>query len=175
MLLKIVIIIAIVIAGILLFAAMKPDTIRIQRSIIIKAPQETVFPLINDFHNWPLWSPQDKDDPSFKRTFSGPAAGIDATSDWTGSGNSGLGRMRITESIPYRSVSVKVDFVKPFGAYNRNDFILKPASGSTQVTWTMEGSNVYMMKVMGVFVNMDRMMGKHFEDGLSNLKVVAEQ
>jgi uncharacterized protein YndB with AHSA1/START domain len=175
MLLKITIVVIVVIAGILLFAAMKPDTIRIQRSITINAPQETVFALINDFHNWPQWAPQDKQDPSLKRAFSGPPSGSGAASDWAGSGNSGQGHMRITESIPYRSVSLKVDFVKPFEAHNRNDFTLKPVNGSTEVTWTMEGSNVYMMKVMGVFVNMDRMMGKHFEDGLGNLKAVAEK
>jgi hypothetical protein len=31
------------------------------------------------------------------------------------------------------------------------------------------------MKLMSIFVNMDRMVGKHFEVGLNNLKTVAEE
>jgi hypothetical protein len=33
---------------------------------------------------------------------------------------------------------------------------------------------VYIAKVMGVFVSMDKMIGKDFETGLANLKSVAE-
>ena len=36
------------------------------------------------------------------------------------------------------------------------------------------GSNIYRMKMMSIFVNMDRVMGKQFETGLNNLKNVAE-
>jgi len=65
--------------------------------------------------------------------------------------------------------------VKPFKAHNVNQFTLEPVGSSTKVTWTMEGTNVYPAKVMSLFVDMDRMMGKHFEAGLDNLKVIAEK
>jgi hypothetical protein len=68
---------------------------------------------------------------------------------------------------------VQVVFARPFAAHNVNEFILEPGS-STQVTWTMQGSRLYIMKVMGIFVNMDRVMDKHFEAGLINLKNAAE-
>jgi hypothetical protein len=68
-----------------------------------------------------------------------------------------------------------VDFVKPFEAHNLNQFTLEPDGTSTKVTWTMQGTNVYMTKVMSVFVNVDRLMGKHFETGLSDLKAIAEK
>jgi hypothetical protein len=38
------------------------------------------------------------------------------------------------------------------------------AGSAIKVTWTMQGSNLYVMKVMSIFVNMDRVMGKHFEN-----------
>ncbi len=83
--------------------------------------------------------------------------------------------MLITESaVPYR-VSVDVNWVKPFKAHNVNVFSLQPDGVSTRTTWSMRGTNVYMLKVMSVFVNMDRMMGKHFESGLENLKRAAEE
>jgi uncharacterized protein YndB with AHSA1/START domain len=174
-LLKALVTVGVIIAGVLLFAATKPDIIRIQRSITINAPQAKIFPLIDDFHNWSNWAPQDTEDPTIQRTFSGPASGEGAVSDWSGSGNTGKGRMTITKSVPPDNILVMVDWTKPFQAHNLNEFVLEPQGEATKVTWTMNGTNVYMMKVMGVFVNMDRFMGKHFEIGLANLKIVAER
>jgi uncharacterized protein YndB with AHSA1/START domain len=166
--------IAILVALVLMFAATRPGTFRVQRSIEIDAPPATVFALINDFHNWSRWAPQDKEDLSMQRSYSGAARGKGAISDWHSSGSAGIGRMSITESLPGTRISVKTDFVKPFEAHNMNDFVLEPAGDATKVTWSMHGTNLYLMKVIGVFVNMDRMMGKHFEAGLHNLKTLAE-
>jgi hypothetical protein len=83
--------------------------------------------------------------------------------------------MLITESAPSSRVAIKVDFVKPFESHNLNEFTFEPAGASTKVTWSWRGQNLYFMKVMEIFVNMDKMIGKHFEDGLANLKAVAEK
>jgi uncharacterized protein YndB with AHSA1/START domain len=172
--LKIIALIASVSAAILIFAACKPDTIRVQRSIRINASPETIFPLINDFHHWNEWAPQDKEDLTITRTFSGPASGTGAVSNWDSKGSAGKGRMTIIQSVDPLRVAIQVDFVKPFSAHNRNEFTLAPGA-STTVTWTMQGSNLYIMKLMGTFVNMDGIMGKHFESGLRNLKDAAEK
>jgi hypothetical protein len=175
MILKAIVAIVVLVVGILLFAASRPDTFRIQRSLAIQASPDQIFPLTNDFHNWTQWAPQDREDPTMKRTFSGPESGIGATSQWSGAGSTGKGQMTIVDSVPLRSVAIKVDFEKPLPAHNLNEFILEPDGTSTKVTWNMRGTNLYMMKLMSVFTNMDRMMGKHFEGGLQNLKTVAEK
>jgi hypothetical protein len=82
--------------------------------------------------------------------------------------------MLITDSMPLTRISIQVDWEKPFVARNINEFVLKANGGPTIVTWSMQGPNLYVMRVMGIFVNMDRMMGKHFEAGLANLKSAAE-
>jgi hypothetical protein len=137
--------------------------------------EETIFALIDNLHNWARWAPQDREDSSMKTTYSGPANGKGAVSEWIGSGRSGNGRMLITESLPPRKISIQVDWVKPFVARNLNDFVLESTGTSTKVVWTMQGPNLYIMRTMGIFVNMDRPMGKHFEIGLTNLKAVSEQ
>ena len=83
----------------------------------------------------------------------------------------------ITESEPAARVLVVVDFTKPFQAHNFNEFTLEPRGAETQLTWTwtMQGRILYLMKVMGLFVNVDKAMGRHFEAGLRNLKTIAEQ
>jgi carbon monoxide dehydrogenase subunit G len=175
MILRIVIIVAVLIAGVLAFAATKPKTFRVQRSISINAPPEKIFALINDFHSWSGWAPQDREDSTVHRTYSGAANGKGAVSEWDSSGSAGKGRMSITESVTPRMISIKVDFVRPFAAHNINEFTLEPAGALTKVTWAMNGTNLYIMKIMSVFVSMDRVAGKHFESGLDNLKSVAEQ
>jgi uncharacterized protein YndB with AHSA1/START domain len=175
MILRSLIFVAVLIAVVLAYAATKPDTFLIERSLTIKAPPEKIFALINNFRDWTRWAPQDTEDPSMKRTFSGPESGTGAVSDWTSSGSAGRGRMSITESVAPHRISVDVDWVKPFQAHNVNLFSLEPDGASTRVTWSMRGTNVYMLKVMSVFMNMDRMMGKHFEAGLENLKKAAEE
>jgi uncharacterized protein YndB with AHSA1/START domain len=167
----------VVITGVLVFADTRPNVIEVSRSITIEAPAEKIFPLIDDFHRWPGWAPQDKEDPSMKRIYSGAESGTGAISDWQGTGNAGKGRMTIVESDVPNKVVVQVDFVRPFAAHNVNEFVLEPsqADTSTRVTWTMRGRNMFFMKVMDVFVNMDRTLGKHFEAGLQNLKTVSEK
>jgi uncharacterized protein YndB with AHSA1/START domain len=175
MILRAFIVVAVVVAAVLAFAATKPGTFRVERSRSIKAPPEKIFALINDFHSWSRWAPQDQEDPSMKRTYRGAESGTGALSEWNSSGSAGRGQMSITESVAPRQISVKVDFVKPFEAHNMNVFKLEPEGDSTKVIWIMQGTNLYIMKIMSVFVNMDRMMGKHFEAGLDNLKALAEE
>jgi len=175
MALKILIAIAAVIVLALVFAALKPDTLRIERSTVIEAPPDQVYVLIADFHEWPKWAPQDREDASIRRTFSGAQSGVGAVSDWSGSGNTGKGRMEITGAEAARQVLVTVDFAKPFVAHNVNTFTLAPEGNGTRVTWAMQGTNTYMMKVMSLVMNLDKMMGQHFESGLANLKAVAER
>ncbi len=174
MILRIVLIVIVVVVAILAVAAMKPSTFHVERSITIKAPPEKIFPLVDDFHNWNAWQPQDKG-ASIQRSYSGAASGVGAISEWQGTGSAGQGRMQITESVPNRKVAVAVDFVKPFHAHNINVFTLEPAADSTKVTWSFDGTNVFVLKLMSVFVSMDRTMGNHFEMGLQNLKAAAER
>jgi len=175
MVLRIVLIVAGLVAAILIFAATKPATLRVERSTVINVPPEKVFALINDLHGWKDWQPEDKEDTTTSRSYSGSASGVGAISEWDGRGRAGKGRMVITESQPPHRVAVKVDFVKPFESHNLNEFTLVPAGGGTKVTWSWQGQNLYFMKVMSVFANMDKMIGKHFEDGLTNLKTIAEK
>ena len=175
MALRITIIVMLFIVAVLVLAATKPKTFHLRRSITIKAAPAKVFALINDLHKWNDWSAEDNNDPSIERTYDGPAAGAGAASEWRGSGKIGAGRMLITESVPDRRISVTVDFVRPFAARNVNVFTLEPVGDSTIVTWDFTGTYVYVLKVMSIFVSMDRIMGNHFETGLENLKSIAER
>ena len=175
MLKTIAIVVVLLIAVVLVFAATMPDDFRVQRTTSIKAPPEKIFPLINDLHRWGSWSPWEKMDPDMKRTYSGAANGKGAAYAWQGNRKVGEGRMEIADTSPPSKISIKLDFVKPFEAHNTAEFTLEPKGESTNVTWTMYGPSAYIAKVMGIFVSMDKMIGSDFETGLANMKAVAEK
>lgn len=174
MLKKIAIVIGVVIALILIFAATRPDDFRVERSTTVKAPPEKVFALIDDFHRWPAWSPWEKLDPDMKRTLSGAASGKGAVYAWQGNSDVGSGRMEITQSEPSSNLAIDLAFIEPFAARNVTEFSLTPEGDSTRVVWSMKGPMPYLSKVMCLFVSMDTLVGKDFEKGLANLKAVAE-
>ena len=167
--------VALAIAAVLVLAAMKPDVFRVQRSAAVKAPPEKVFALINDFKRWDAWSPWEKKDPAMKRSFGATTAGKGASYAWEGNKDVGQGSMEITNSVPSSAISLKLDFLKPFEAHNVVDFTLEAKGDSTQITWTMAGPTPFFGKIIHVFMDMDRMVGKDFETGLANLKSIAEK
>jgi uncharacterized protein YndB with AHSA1/START domain len=169
----IAVILALAIAVVLILAARKPDTFSVRREIDIKAPPETIFALINDFRQWGSWSPWEKKDLAMKRSFSGAASGTGSVYGWEGNKNVGSGRMEIMEAAPTKVV-IKLDFFKPFEGHNTAEFTMQPQGEATHVNWLMHGPCSFMGKIMHVFFNMDAMIGKDFDAGLSSLKRITE-
>jgi hypothetical protein len=162
------------VAAVLAYATTKPGTFRVQRAASIEAPPERIFGLINDFRHWSSWSPWDRMDPALKRTYGGAASGTGAVYDWEGNNKVGKGRMKIADAAPPAKVTIDLDFLKPFKAHNIVEFTLAREGAATRVTWAMHGRVPYPLKIMHVFIDMDRMVGKDFEAGLANLKTAAE-
>jgi uncharacterized protein YndB with AHSA1/START domain len=171
----IAVVLAIAIAIILILAATKPDRFSVQRATTVKAPPEKIFSLINDFHQWGAWSPYESKDPAMKRSYSGAASGEGAVYAWEGNKNVGSGRMEILDSSAPSKIVIKLDFFTPFEAHNTAEFTMLPQGDATNVTWLMHGPLPFMGKIMHVFINMDRMVGKDFEIGLANLKRLTEK
>ncbi|HET9976183.1 MAG TPA: SRPBCC family protein [Burkholderiaceae bacterium] len=175
MLKAILLVVAAVIAALLVSAAFRPDSFRLARSTTIAAPPEKVFALINDLRQFNTWNPFAKKEPSAVITYDSTSAGVGGAYGWKGD-KTGEGRMQIVESVPAQRVSAKLDFVKPFEAHNRVDFTIQPQGdkGST-VTWAMQGPMPYLFRLVTVFSDMDKTVGKDFDNGLADLKALAEK
>jgi hypothetical protein len=154
--------------------AAKPDSFRVERAIGVQSPPETIFDLINDFHHWGSWSPYEKLDPAMKRTYSGAARGPGAIYAWEGNSKAGEGRMEIVDAVPRSRIAIKLDLVKPFEGHHTAEFTLQAEGDSTKVTWAMYGPQRTLCKVMSMFFDMDRLIGKEFEAGLARMKATAE-
>jgi uncharacterized protein YndB with AHSA1/START domain len=171
----IAVVLAVAIAVVLILAAVKPATLSVRRATSVKAPPEKIFSLINDFHQWGSWSPYENRDPEMKRSYSGAVSGKGAVYGWEGNKNVGSGRMEILDTSMPSKIVIKLDFFTPFEGHNTAEFTILPQGDATQVTWLMHGPASFMSKVMQVFMNMDKMIGKDFEVGLANLKRLTEQ
>lgn len=175
MLKTILIVLVALIALALIVAATRPDTFRVERSVVIAAPAEKIFPMIDTLQNWRAWSPWERKDPAMQRGYSGPASGVGAAYAWKGNKDVGAGRMEIVESIPSSTIRFKLDFLVPFEAHNEAVFTLEPDAGGMRVNWAMTGASSYLFKLMGLFMNMDEMIGRDFATGLATLKQHTEQ
>ena len=171
----IAVVLAIAIAILLILAATKPNTFTVRRATTVKAAPEAIFPLINDFHQWGTWSPYETKDSAMKRTYSGTASGKGAVYAWQGNKNVGSGRMEILDSSVPSKIVIKLDFFAPFEGHNTAEFTMLPQGDATNLTWLMHGPASFMSKVMQVFINLDKMIGKDFEIGLANLKRLTEK
>jgi hypothetical protein len=149
------------------------DTFRVERSILIDAPADAIFPHIDDFHAWADWSPYEKMDANLAKTYSGPARGKGAAYAWVGK-KAGSGSMEIVQSLTPSKVVIRLDFTRPMTAHNTAEFTLEPQGSGTKVTWAMYGPNTLMSKVMGLFLSMDKLVGPQFEEGLQSLKRLSE-
>lgn len=173
MLKKILLGLALVLLVLIVVIATRPSDFRISRSAAIPAPPASVFAQVNELKNWEGWSPWAKLDPSMKQSYEGPASGTGAISRWSGNGQVGEGKMTITESKPDEVVRIKLDFIKPMASTSDVQFDFKPQGSETLVTWTMSGKSNFVQKAFGLFMDMEKMLGGQFEQGLTQLKTAA--
>jgi len=173
--LKIIPIVIVVLIGItLIYAAIKPDQFHVERSIDIKAPPEKIFPLIDDLHAWNDWTPYNKD-PAMKKTYSGSASGKGAAYAWEGNKDVGKGEIAITDSVPYSRITFDLHMIEPFEGRNIAAFTFHSVGDATRVTWSLDDRQKFIVRLIGIFLNMDKMIGKDFEQGLAKLKTVIER
>jgi len=146
---------------------------KVTRSIEVSAPPQKVYELVADPRRWKDWSVWNRRDPNMQITYSGPPSGVGAVWAWK-SPSEGDGRMTFTATEPGQRVAFDLYF-PDFGTTSRGELLFQAEGNVTRVTWTMDGDmgNNVLFRWMALFA--DRMVGKDFEGGLANLKVVAEK
>jgi hypothetical protein len=164
---------AALIAVVLVAGALKPPRFRVERSTLIAAAPQQIFPYLADFRKWRSWSPWEDVDSDLKRTYSGADSGRGAVYEWDGK-KAGAGRMEILDASPPRTMTIALDFTRPFEAHNTTEYTLEASDAGTRVVWAMHGPQPFMFRVISVFKSMDSMVGPDFEKGLARLKTAAE-
>lgn len=166
--------IALLVVLLLVVIWLRSSEIMVTRKGTMTAPPSAPFAEVNDFRRWRGWSPWENLDPNLNRAYEGPPAGVGSSYHWSGNKKVGEGKMTITESRPGERIRIRLEFIKPFPAVNEALFAFRAMGNQTEVTWTMNGKCNFMMKAMGLFMSMDQMLGRSFEQGLTQLKAVSE-
>jgi uncharacterized protein YndB with AHSA1/START domain len=163
-----------IVVALLAYAVVRPDSLRLSRSTLVAAPPDRVFALINDLRRFNEWNPFAQLDAQNAISHNLLTAGVGGAYQWHGQ-QSGAGRMQISASVPARRVTAGLDFSKPFEAHNIVDFTLRAQGDhSAAVTWAMHGAMPYLHRLMTIFFDMDKTVGKNFQAGLADLKTLAE-
>lgn len=163
------------VAGVLIIAGRKPDVFEVSRSATIRATPERIFALLADFREWGAWSPYEKKDPAMTRSFNGATSGVGAVYAFAGNGKVGSGELAIVEVEAPVRLAVTLDMTRPMACSNRITFTLAASEGGTLVTWRMQGPSPFIGKLIGTIFDMDRMVGRDFEQGLAALGQAAER
>lgn len=151
------------------------DTFEVEREQRVDGPAASVFARIVDLRRWQSWSPWEDLDPRLWRDYTGAESGVGARYEWAGNRRAGAGRMEITEVELDRSVTIALEFVKPFKSKSTVVFTLEPDGSTTVVRWTMTGPKTFMTRFVEIFSSMDTMIGRDFEKGLAKLKAEVER
>lgn len=146
-----------------------------ERSAVINAPAEKIFPYISNLRLGGQWSPYEKKDPNMKKTFIGPDGATGSAEEFDGNGDVGAGRIEIFRVVPNQSVELKLTMTKPFHAENAVTYKLTPeAGGGTRFSWSMAGDSGFMGKLVSVFIDCEKMITGEFDSGIKNLKTIVE-
>ena len=167
-------ILALIFTFLVLRAALKPSTFRIERNIHINAAPVQIFPHINDFKSHMVWSAWEKVDPNMQRNMSSQTGGVGATYEWAGNKEIGSGKMTILESHPNHKIISKIEFFAPMKATNTLEYTLEPNADGTLVKHAMFGASPFFRNFICLFINVDKMVGEKFEESLRGLKAVCE-
>lgn len=157
---------------ILIAGAFAPSRIEMKASTTINAPDSLVFEMVNNLHQWELWSPFAEGDTTMENQYHGPDAGVGAQMFWK-SKQQGDGMMIITHSEPYKRVVFALDFMKKGQASSEWNF--EKQNGNVKVTWstTVEGLSYPMGRIMGLFMN--GMMQESYEKGFKNIRTICRE
>lgn len=170
-----------VVGVLVVFAAVvatRPSAYHVERKVEVAAPAGVVFGVLNDLHQFAsvfvlFGSPLEKSDPNMQKTFEGPAAGVGQSYAWNGK-EAGKGKMTIDQSVPGQKVGIKLEFEEPMKSTATCALTLAGTPTGSLVTWSMDGNHNFLGKAMGLFMDMDKMLGSDIEKGLAQLKTVAE-
>lgn len=165
----------VLVAALAIVVAMRPNEFQVSRSMKIDAPPEIIFPHVNQFAAWEAWSPYEKLDPNMSKTLEGPTAGEGSVMRWSGNGNAGSGSTTILRSEPNEAIQIDLQMTSPMNCQNDVLFTFQPEGDSTVVTWNMNGKVNFMAKLLHLVLDVDKMCGDQFTEGLASLKEISEK
>lgn len=162
------------IIGLAIYIAVQPNEFDFSRSKVIKAPTAVVFNKVNDFKNWPDFSPWIEKEPNAALTYGEKTSGVDGNYAWNGE-ILGEGNMKTVAVEDNKSISQRIEFIKPFESQSDINWTFEDADGGTKVTWNMKGKQDFMTKMYTTFAgSIEENTAPDFDRGLFKLDSIVK-
>ncbi len=150
---------------------------KVEREVVINKPKQEIFDYIKhlkNHDNFTVWAAMD---PNMKKEYTGTDGTVGFSFIWASDHKqAGHGKQTITAIKEGEELDTEVHFLKPWDNIAHAYFKTELAEDSqTKVKWGIYNDVKYPMKVMRLFMNMDKMIGKDFDKGLAKLKEVMEK
>ena len=174
MLLKIGLGVAGVLAVFLVYVSLQESKFHYERSGVIDAPADKIYPYISNLKMGSQWSPYEKIDPNMKKTFKGDDGQVGAVMEFEGNSDAGSGRLEVISLVPNEKVEIRLLMTQPMAADNLVTYTLVPEGDATRFIWSMSGDGGFMGKLISVLIDCEKMIGDQFSEGIANLKTVVE-
>lgn len=158
-----------------LLALLAPKSYRVERSIVINKSVSEVFNYLKHIKNQDHWSPWKKKDPDMIQEFIGTDGEVGFISKWEGNKDVGVGEQEIMNIVENDRVEARLRFFKPWKS--ESDAVTKveeAGNNQTKVTWGFSGKNKVPANIFMMLYNVDKHVGKDFEEGLASLKEILE-
>lgn len=164
-----------VVAIFLGYVSTREGKFHFERSGVINASPEKIYPYLSQFKLGSQWSSFEKVDPEMKKSYLGEEGQVGSKLEFDGNSEAGSGTIEILKLVPNESVDLKLTMTKPMHAENFIQYKLTPEANGTRFTWSMHGDNGFMGKLISVFIDCETMLDKPFTDGIHNLKTIVEK
>jgi hypothetical protein len=157
-----------------MYVSTRPSHFHYEVTEHIKASPEKVFPYISDLKKGGEWSPFEKVDPNMKKDFKGPSDQVGGQLQFAGNKDAGSGSLELLKIIPNESVDLKLIMTAPIYAENLIQYKIKPSGDGVDFTWAMSGDGGFIGKLIGIFIDCEKMIQDQFKAGIANLKTIVE-
>lgn len=164
----------ILIIGFAIYVAVQPNDFSFNRSKVINAPTEVIYNTVNEFKEWPRFSPWLEQDTMAQISYGEKTSGIDASYSWNGE-ILGVGSMTTLNTVENSSIDQRIDFIEPFETTSNVNWSFEPESNGTKVTWSMSGDQDFMTKLfVAISGSIEDNTAPDFERGLFKLDSIVQ-
>lgn len=148
----------------------------VERNVSINKPNQVVFnytKYLKNQNNFSVWA---RIDPNMKVDFRGTDGTVGFVSAWDSPvKQAGAGEQEILKISENERIDYEIRFLKPMKSTDNAYLQFSPVNDSvTTVKWGFYGKMKYPMNLTLLLMDMDAILGKDLEGGLTNLKTLLE-
>lgn len=153
-----------------------PKTYKVERSIIIDKPYTGVFHYLKYIKNHDHWAPWRKKDPHMKQEYIGVDGEVGFITRWDGNADVGKGEREVMRIVENDRLEFDLQIIRPWKSNSKEEIkVMDFGRMQTKVIWRFWGKTEFPSNLFMLFYDMDKAVGKDFEEGLSNLKALMEK